>query len=558
MHNINNCFRRCSWYVFFVCLVVVSVFILSSHTTFADTASTNSASITVSSACTFLAGGGTYSNTVIGGQIGAVTSDPITVACNDASGYAVYAVGYSDDTYDGSYHTDMISTLNNSYNIKTNGTSGASYWKMKLQDLSNATIANNYGDYQAIPSSLTKVVSYATNTQAASFTPVYQIYIGVNQPADTYTGKVKYTLVHPNTMVAGSYTLSFNANGGSGSMSNETGIYNFEEYTLPTGSFTAPSGYIFAGWCTTNTAGSYACDGTSYAAGTAVTNLVSAGGTVTLYAYYKEPPYMQDQTASTLAAMMPNVGDTTVMRDRRDSIDNANFYTIAKLKDGRYWMVTNLNLAGGTAITCDMSDCDDYNVPSSQGWQSGGRLPASSASSFSGDNNAAVYNSGNTTDCGASEQDTPCYSYYSWDAATIGSGRSTSTDNTDAPYSICPKGWKLPSTRTTGADDWKTESDFYVLAHQYGLDTSYSTSELDDGFYIQAGPGTKLDFLLAGRYYNGVFYDGGVSGCYWSATSRNGTSNARLLVFSTALVNTANDYARRNGLSVRCLFKGAD
>ena len=63
----------------------------------------------------------------------------------------------------------------------------------------------------------------------------------------------------------------------------------------------------------------------------------------------------------------------------------------------------------------------------------------------------------------------PCYSYYSWDAATLGSGRSISTENTGAPYSLCPKGWRLPTSGSTENYAWK-RGDFYHLATIYGID----------------------------------------------------------------------------------------
>ena len=62
--------------------------------------------------------------------------------------------------------------------------------------------------------------------------------------------------------------------------------------------------------------------------------------------------------------------------------------------------------------------------------------------SISDNTQAYVYNTRNSTD----NCDNPgCYSYYSWHAATAGSGVDITTANTDAPYSICPKGWKLPN-----------------------------------------------------------------------------------------------------------------
>ena len=247
----------------------------------------------------------------------------------------------------------------------------------------------------------------------------------------------------------------------------------------------------------------------------------------------------------------------TKVKDTRDNEE----YLVQRLKDGKCWMVENLNLAGGTALSATDTDVDSSYINSfttSNNLTKTGDtivLPASSTSGFDTYNYSYVYNSGNKTNCGASGQyNTPCYSYYTWDAATLGSGRTISTDNTDAPYSICPKGWRLPTSRSTSATNWQTTSDFYVLAHQYGLDSTTSTDESDNGFYTQAGPGTVPNFLLAGYYNNGSFRDGGSVSNYWSATSYSNMGNNRGLYFYSSYVDSAGSYGRLHGGSVRCLL----
>ena len=262
-------------------------------------------------------------------------------------------------------------------------------------------------------------------------------------------------------------------------------------------------------------------------------------------------PAMQNMDASLCTTDAP-----TTVRDTRDNEE----YLVQRLADGNCWMLKNLNLAGGTALSATDTDVDSSYISS---FTTSGNLtktgdtivlPTSSTSGFDTNNNSYVYNSGNKTNCGASDQNTPCYSYYSWDAATLGSGRTIETDNTDAPYSICPKGWRLPTAYSISAANWQTTSDFYILAHQYGLDSTTITLESDDGFYTQAGPGTVPNFLLAGYYYDGSFYGGGSGGYFWSATSYSSTDNARYLGFSSSNVNSAYSYNRSYGRSVRCLL----
>ena len=179
-------------------------------------------------------------------------------------------------------------------------------------------------------------------------------------------------------------------------------------------------------------------------------------------------------------------------------------------------------------------------------------------SEFSHDNYAYVFNSGVKENCGVSGQNLPCYSYYTWDAATVGSGRSLNTENTDAAYSICPKGWKLPTTGNTANNGWQRGS-FYALASIYGssLENSSEDSSAATGanFYDNAGPGATGNFMVPGFYMNGAFNSGGQYGLYWSATSYASTSRARSMAISSSFINVANYASRRSGFSVRCVVR---
>ena len=286
-------------------------------------------------------------------------------------------------------------------------------------------------------------------------------------------------------------------------------------------------------------------------AGTLNGNEFTVGdGTATINITSRYVTPMQNWTGCSSLA----VGDTEQVYDTRDN----EVYLIGKLADNKCWMLDNLNLAGGTALSATDTDVDGSYISSfttsNRLTKNGGTivLPASSTSGFDTANYSYVYNSGNKANCGVN---TPCYSYYSWDAATLGSGRTIGTANTDAPYSICPKGWRLPTAYSTSATNWQTASDFYVLAHQYGLDSTTSTSEYDNGFYTQAGPGTVPNFLLAGFYYHGSFYFGGSNGIYWSATSTSSTDTAHYLYFNSGYVSSdSGNYIRYYGFSVRCLL----
>ncbi|MBR3324140.1 hypothetical protein IKG24_01190, partial [Candidatus Saccharibacteria bacterium] len=212
-------------------------------------------------------------------------------------------------------------------------------------------------------------------------------------------------------------------------------------------------------------------------------------------------PTMQDFTANDAAAMA--TGETKTLADSRDGQD----YTVAKLPDGNVWMTKNLNLAGGTTLT-----------PATSNVSSNYTLPASSTSGFSDSSTAYVYNSGSTT-CG---DDSPCYSYYSYIAATAGTNPSSGNATSD----ICPKGWRLP-----------TRAEFNTLK------SSYSTGSKLTGSPFLA--------VYGGDYYNSSFDGGGSYGNYWSSTAYSSSFAYNLYFDSSDAYVDYND--KRNGFSVRCV-----
>ena len=261
--------------------------------------------------------------------------------------------------------------------------------------------------------------------------------------------------------------------------------------------------------------------------------------------------------------------DSSTAYTLKDERDN-KYYNIAKLADGQVWMTTNLNLAGGTKLYSETSD-----VPAGYP-ESGGTgyftLPSSSTSGFSDDTTAYVYNApnknnpdpSNPTTCTPTGS-TPCDSYYSWLTATAGgknaSGSAVTGNGYNAAYSVCPKGWRLPTATTSNTSaqtypKWKT-GDSYKLATAYGayLESNYydDSSATGANFYNNAGPGTLPNFLLAGNYYSSSFYSGGSAGSYWSSSSYSSTLAYRLY-FPSSSVDSAKSYYRRSGFPVRCIL----
>ena len=194
-------------------LTLVSGLILSSSSTSAANNDTvvDDVSISIPMACT-LSGVGmnthnaTINNGTYASDIGTTT---IKALCNDNEGFAIYAIGYTDNI-DGK-NVLSNSTLGSDYDIATGTlTSGNSQWAMKLIAQSNPTptypitIENNYNNYHTVPSNYelvakrTAATDIGSSAEGSTLTSTYQVYISENQPAGSYAGQVKYVMVHPS------------------------------------------------------------------------------------------------------------------------------------------------------------------------------------------------------------------------------------------------------------------------------------------------------------------------------------------------------------------------
>ena len=192
---------------------------LSSPITKADSqkTETSNVSVTVNSACTLYGGpNGTetsgssiYSASIDPGTSAEINGSKLTTICNDPNGYSLYAIGYSNDAYTTPTNTQMIGSGGiGNINTGTSGTS-ASWWAMKINPVSgsNPTIKNGFNSYHVVPQTYTQIAKYESATTSSSSTGAqaqvkYNVYISSGQTAGTYTGKVKYTMVHPNNAAA--------------------------------------------------------------------------------------------------------------------------------------------------------------------------------------------------------------------------------------------------------------------------------------------------------------------------------------------------------------------
>ena len=143
--------------------------------------------------------------------------------------------------------------------------------------------------------------------------------------------------------------------------------------------------------------------------------------------------------------------------------------------------------------------------------------------------------------------------YYNWSAAVAGNNTNTTelkTKYNDAPDSICPAGWRLPTGRdsanTAASREWNA-----LLVAEGIMANSTGSGYAANGFNsIRISP---LWLARSGRVSSGSLYDTG-GGYYWSSTVYD-SSSAYQLGFSSGSVSPADVNSRYYGYSIRCLVK---
>ncbi len=234
----------------------------------------------------------------------------------------------------------------------------------------------------------------------------------------------------------------------------------------------------------------------------------------------------------------------TIVTDSRDG----QSYAIARLEDGKCWMLQNLKLgktADNIALTSADSNVDTggFTLSANEAGAEG-KFPYVTRTDDTVAGDTVYVKDKSEYYC---TDDYGCY--YNWYTATAGSGKgegSTATGpNVTVDYSICPKGWSLPTGGSGG--------EFQALA------TAYSSSVTN---MLVADPTTAKEningqytpgFLFSGAYVSGGALNLGARGFYWSRTSYS-TGRAYLLGLNTSGVNPLGHDNKYPGFAVRCLL----
>ena len=604
------------------CITLSSAIILADSMVVASDTAVDDINITVPASCTLtdtVGSGEEHTASMMNGQyLEDLGTTNLAVFCNSPEGYAIYAIGYSNDLYG---NTDMLtSNTDVSSNITTStATSGDnSAWAMKLTSVAGTitpTIENGFDNYSSVPASYTKVATISPTTDKtsqSSLQSTYAVYISPTQGAATYTGKVKYTVVQPNNAdaptlpvdaEAGFISYNPNASGVADTMGNQPAndvdydalrelcrnaggniliwsendnklVCRYNSYQLDTieiseyptttktklwpSNFRRP-GYGFAGW---NTEPDYS--GTTFGPNEAIDTSdydVENQG-LSLYAIWI-------QSTGTLqnwnGCSSLGIGDVTALTDSRDN----NTYAIAKLADGRCWMIENMRLNHTTALSPQDTDSPfvisgqvsilNENNQTSDHLSSPNNIPGYWCSQ--GDNayncvSISRISTENTTNSPAimtHAYNSNAYShgnYYNWYSATAANGTFETTNKAVAAGSICPIGWKLPTAgNTTPASDYQALG--VAIFGSSAATGGIQTGDANINKMLQY----PNNFMLSGYRGGYTIFGRATYGMNWASTAHNMGDAYRILVNESGVTPASSHMRKYYGYTVRCVLE---
>ena len=318
----------------------------------------------------------------------------------------------------------------------------------------------------------------------------------------------------------------------------------------------------------------------SYAPPVTLHEAYYAAGNTMLNGYYK----MQDMTTSLCNSVDVDDDELQVI-DIRDN----NVYWIAKLRDGHCWMTQNLDLELDNTRTFTHADTDlgwgsdstttswtpanstiqlnadgktfptmgtsttDYNVPKSlnvgdwyyAGYSGTGNVLPSTTVNYLTTTNETYFK---RTPYTVNGQHGHLGNYYNWSASiasndTSAYTTSTYSDITGNPQnSICPAGWRLPTTSSDSTSTAGSTNEFMRLHYVYGVPNNSKGME-----------GSPLFFARGGGINGSSLYNSGYSGYYWSSTVYDSSYAYSLYFYATYVGNSYGD--RCNGRAVRCIAR---
>ncbi len=243
---------------------------------------------------------------------------------------------------------------------------------------------------------------------------------------------------------------------------------------------------------------------------------------------------IQDVTSAQCAALPTFTGSNEdailTVTDTRGGTTRT--YRIAKLADNKCWMLDNLKL-GSTSGSITLTPSDS-NVGSNF------TLPQLTTTGSPNYDNPRAY--------GPVPGDSNYGYLYNWSAATAGESRTSHPAGAgNAPYSICPSGWRLP----TGGDYDPGQGEFADLDRAFGGSGMYQTSGPS---IAQWGPSGAFKGAFSGSWWEGFAGQGSWGGLWSSSAYPGGSSYAFFASFYADEVYPGGGNARGSGRTVRCLL----
>ena len=613
--------------------VLACVFLVSSTNAFAEESVVDQVNITIPTSCSLSGTGMDTHNTTIHNNESdsAIGESVITAYCNDINGFSIYAIGFTNDEDGNNYLTD--SNLDSTSNIPTGtATTGAtSSWAMKLAPVTSPTptypitiigstddtdktaTTPDYTAFQPVPNKHALVArrkaatDVGANAEGSSFKTTYQAYASPSQLAGTYIGQVKYTLIHPydaeaplspETTASGKICYYANASSAEGTM----GCQNVASSVTLLASNFSRTGYGFAGWsdkfdyATNSEAKFYGPQETMTIPDTSI--YTGEGKGLSLYAVWvKSAGNLQDSTkVSEVCNRLDtaptdgtaNLSSVSAFTDSRDS----NTYAIAKLADGKCWMIENLRLENTGTDNTNGSLAQGYNssfiglanpeTPWSNNSTAANSLYTTESdiqgkNTISGSNQGYRFPRYNNTNTSAraeyesgqnvTTQNASIYSYgnyYTWPAAIADTTAYTSNNTNVTNTSICPSGWHLLKG---GDKSNEANNEFWSLVVT-GINNGTNPANYDSNtqpYYTGTPEGTdasnKLraypnNFVYSGYVGGGSVSNRGSYGYFWSSTAYS-SLNAYYLCLSSSYVSPgAVDSNKYYGRTVRCVAPG--
>ena len=509
--------------------------------------------------------------------------------CNDNEGFAIYAAGYTGNEIGATNSNKLVGTSASNNAViasglaTTAGNPDISNWAMKLaisQDSGDTTGTNaftidsapnvdlpseaesgatqaSFSSYHVVPNEYVKVAhknsmtDMTATTGGVKLTTTYAAYISKTQAADTYTGQVIYTLVHPASHAAPVF-LNPNATDISdviymqqfaivGDVNRQSIIDSMvpeQQYTMidmrdnktytiakyQTGTDSTTSQPIYDVWMTKNLdldidgSRTYTNEDTDLGYNTTTNSYDTASWTPVRSTYTPTSDHIhawcQGGTWSTQYGFCEN-------NDTPESYNPGDLYWNLTESDWSDWF----NYYNSCDYTTSTPTCDQSKNP---------------ISTYVSSTGTEQYHLGN---------------YYNWAAALATNDSSAYIDEQFTgevlvEQSICPAGWTLP--RIGGGEDT-----FYSLWDQYGF-SSNSYNDTNNNRIHDANERalwTSLLYFAANGYFDGNLGNVGHDGYFWAPVP-DGSLGARIAYFNVDGYADPSDYGNRGyGNSVRCILR---